>query len=403
MMAVLRVPLKDVAAAFIMPSHRLERIAFATLRWCPKCSIEGVHLSAFQYRASEQCPIHRVQLVQRCEQCGATIPYRLRPNVFRTPFNCPSCAHPWFLPAQGPDNLRVGRTYRGLLQDRLENRLPVIRTEDRGAMHFRMPPSHAWTLYACSDAIEDDEVREEIDLELASDYVRSSDILARGCYKAVRRWIMREYGRRHRACIATAARHLCWSLTGNTTTSFCPVAQAFLRWRCKWEGFGTPSALLQCPLHGPLGLATWLSLYAPIAQRNWSRSARIWVTLHLLGRACLDSFRTFLAEVDQQRMHRRTLWLPFPVHDFPRRQVVARCGDRRGESICFCVLPLDGADTDHELARDCGGDSHWRAHLEGLRDNVAPVEVSRSSSWLSEATELPAALSDARSRHVGGA
>ncbi|WP_198390855.1 hypothetical protein [Burkholderia ubonensis] len=80
-------------------------------------------------------------------------------------------------------------------------------------------------------------------------------------------------------------------------------------------------------------------------------------TLHLLGRACVDSFLSFLAEADQLRGPRRMLWLPFPVHDFPRRQVVAHGGDRRGEPICFRVSSLDSADTDSRLSRDYGGES----------------------------------------------
>ncbi|KWO65877.1 hypothetical protein [Burkholderia ubonensis] len=181
MMTVLRLPLTDVAAASVMPSHRLERIAFATLRWCPKCSLEGVHLSAFQYRASEQCPIHRVRLAQHCEQCGATIPYRLRPDVFRAPFNYPSCAHPWFLPAHGPDNLRAGRTYRGLLRERLTNRLPAIRTEDDSTVHFRLPPATAWTVFARGDAIEGEAAGDETELEDASKSLGCGDVLAHGC------------------------------------------------------------------------------------------------------------------------------------------------------------------------------------------------------------------------------
>jgi hypothetical protein len=402
MMAVLRLPVTDVAAAFVMPSHQLERTAFATLRWCPKCSLEGVHLCAFQYRSVEQCPIHQVRLAQHCERCGATIPYRLRPDVFRAPFNCPSCAHPWFGPAQGPDNLRVGRAYRCLLRERSVDRLPAIRAEDawlsrrrdvprhllpvqqqHDAVHFRLPTAPVWTMFGRSDEIEDEAARNET--EQADVGPGDDDLLAQRCYKAVRRWIVRKYCTRHRACIATAARHLSWSLlTGGTTTSFCPLAQAFLRWRCKWEGFGTPSALLQPPLHGPLGLAVWLSLYAPVAQRSWNHAASHWVTLHVLGRACIDSFRTYLAEADQPRQHRRVLWLPFPAHDFPRRHVVARGGHRRGEPISFCISPLDEADSDGQSASVLGRNHHRRVHLEGLRRNVAPIDPLASVSQLPE-------------------
>ncbi|WDD90301.1 hypothetical protein Bsp3421_000126 (plasmid) [Burkholderia sp. FERM BP-3421] len=392
MMAILRLSVTDVAAAFVMPSHRLERIAFATLRWCPKCSQEGVHLCAFQYRATEQCPVHRGPLAQHCEQCGAAIPYRLRPDLLRAPFHCLECSHPWFTPARGPDNFRVGQAYRSLLRERAADRLPAIGTEgallrsrratrrhplsveqEREALHVRLPREPVWTMFGRSDAIKDDPAQDDTEQEGGTD---DGDIDAYGCYRAVRRWIMREYCVRHRACIATAAWHLSWSLTGGTTAPFCPIAQAFLRWRCKWEGFGTPSALLQPPLHGPLGLSVWLSLYAPVAQRSWSHAASRWVVMHLLGRACIDSFLTFLSEADQLRMHRRILWLPFPVHDFPRRHVVARGGYRRGEPISFCVSPLREGDIACESTWSLDGDGHRREHLDGLRRNVAPANLA---------------------------
>ncbi|REE07128.1 hypothetical protein B0G71_7605 [Paraburkholderia sp. BL27I4N3] len=112
-------------------------------------------------------------------------------------------------------------------------------------------------------------------------------------------------------------------MDSRSTPPFCPVAQAVLRWRTKWEGFGVPEALLHPPLHGPLGIVVWLSRYAPIAPREWSESTSRWLTLHLFAIACLDSFHTFLHEAQQTRSHERVVWRPFPVHDFPQREVVA--------------------------------------------------------------------------------
>ncbi|KVO25187.1 hypothetical protein WJ73_27345 [Burkholderia ubonensis] len=126
------------------------------------------------------------------------------------------------------------------------------------------------------------------------------------------------------------------------------------------------------------------------------------MTLHLLGRACVDSFLSFLAEADQLRGPRRMLWLPFPVHDFPRRQVVAHGGDRRGEPICFRVSSLDSADTDSRLSRDYGGESHRLVHLECLRRNIAPVTPPPFGLAAFGPVELPTSLpKDAYAVHVG--
>ncbi|WP_157662167.1 hypothetical protein [Burkholderia ubonensis] len=126
------------------------------------------------------------------------------------------------------------------------------------------------------------------------------------------------------------------------------------------------------------------------------------MTLHLLGRACVDSFLSFLAEADQLRGPRRMLWLPFPVHDFPRRQVVAHGGDRRGEPICFCVSSLDSADTDSRLSRNYGGESHRLVHFECLRCVIAPVTPPPFSFAAFGPVELPTSLpKDTYALHVG--
>jgi hypothetical protein len=56
-----------------------------------QCAQQGVHLAVFQYRRVDQCPVHRIPLVERCERCDEPIPYRLRPDLFKAPFDCPSC------------------------------------------------------------------------------------------------------------------------------------------------------------------------------------------------------------------------------------------------------------------------------------------------------------------------
>ncbi len=197
------------------------------------------------------------------------------------------------------------------------------------------------------------------------------DAQAHACYKAVRRQIMRMYGRNHRACIKDAARHLAWSLCGSTTTSCCPVALAYLRWRCKWEGVGIPRSLLQQPVHGPLGLTVWLSLHAPIAPRAWSGEAAHWLTLHALAHACMDSFHTYLEAAQGAR---RVIWLPFPVHDFLRRGIVMRGGALPEDPPQqLCIMPVDPRYGYRSLAWQPGTAKHCREHLEYLDRNIASI------------------------------
>ena len=106
-------------------------------------------------------------------------------------------------------------------------------------------------------------------------------------------------GNLHRTCISAAGRHLHWRMDDRPMTPFCPGAQAGLRWRIKWEGFRSPDALLQRPLHGPLRIVVSLSRYAPIASSEWSDASCLWLMQHLLVVACLDSFCTLLGEAQQ--------------------------------------------------------------------------------------------------------
>lgn len=115
MKGVFRLPLEDIACAFVMPSHLASVIALPTLRWCDRCAREGVHLTAFQIRVRRSCPVHHTPLEDRCPQCSHEIPFRLRPDVFRAPFACPSCGTPWIAASRDLDDLRVDDAYRRTL------------------------------------------------------------------------------------------------------------------------------------------------------------------------------------------------------------------------------------------------------------------------------------------------
>lgn len=80
-------------------------------------------------------------------------------------------------------------------------------------------------------------------------------------------------------------------MEGEKTVNFCPVAEAFLRWRMYWEGCGAPSHLFSKLSKNPLGLMCWLSDSAPICPKSWTENAELWVTDHIFSRSCLGSFR----------------------------------------------------------------------------------------------------------------
>lgn len=173
-----------------------------------------------------------------------------------------------------------------------------------------------------------------------------------------------------------AARHLCWRMEGRATTPFCPAAQAVLRWRIKWEGFGSPDALLRRPLHGPLGIDMWLSRYAPIGSAEWSDATCRWLTLHLFMVAWFDSFYTFLREAQQARSHERIVWWPFPVHDFPQRELIAQGRDRPDDPARFRLTSLEtGQGSVASPSHVPGSAGHRKQHARLLGGNRMPLDA----------------------------
>ncbi|CAG9208515.1 conserved hypothetical protein [Paraburkholderia tropica] len=379
MMDLLRLRLVDVAAAFVMPSGKAHLVASPSLRWCARCARDGVHLTAFQYYRLGECPFHHVPLREYCEQCGAAIPYCLRADLFRTPFSCPTCSHPWCEPASGIDDLRLRRRQRWqaarcapltllptpsfVLQTDV-----VVGTFDplggqvaRGRANSLHAVAAPWITFGLTSAMTRAESAGNVwaGVNAPGDFPDSTsghpdDAQARSCYKAVLRRIAKTVGRAHRRCVRLAVQQMCVPMRASAATPWCPVAHAMLRWRCKWEGVGQPGSLFQQPFHGPLGLAIWLSLDAPIAPASWSREAGQWLTLHGLTTACLDSFYTYLVEARSAGASQHMQWLPFPVRDFSSRAVVVRDTGTAPGAAQLCVIALDPSHVERPLISELG-------------------------------------------------
>lgn len=184
---------------------------------------------------------------------------------------------------------------------------------------------------------------------------------------------MHRIGNRHRGCVVTAAGHLTWRLDARTTTPFCPVAQAVLRWRSKWEGVAVPSHLLVKGDHGFLGVLVWLSLFAPVGLPQWSRATDRWVILHVFAQACLDSFACYLNEAANATSLSGPVWMPLPVVDFPEREWVVLGGDpqRNGLRLVIAPAPVCLTTKTGELQV---GDKHYQQHSNILNQGAAPTE-----------------------------
>ncbi|MEK6294051.1 MAG: hypothetical protein V4793_22230 [Paraburkholderia tropica] len=374
---LLRLRLVDVATAFVMPSGMAHLVASPSLRWCARCARDGVHLTAFQYHRLGECPFHHVPLREYCEQCGGAIPYSLRADLFRTPFSCPTCSHPWCEPASGIDDLRPRR--RQQRQSMRYAPIALLPTPSfaqstdvvpgtvgplggqvaSGRVSSLQAVAARWITFGLAVGMtraastENAWPGENASADIPDrDGRYPDDAQARSCYKSVRRRIASTVGRAHRRCVRLAAQQMGGAMGGSAATPWCPVAQAILRWRCKWEGLSQPGSLFRQPLHGPLGLAIWLSLDAPIAPASWRREAGQWLTLHGLTTACLDSFHTYLVEARSAGASQHTQWLPFPVRDFSSRAVVVCDGHAASREPQLCVIPLDASHGERRILRE---------------------------------------------------
>lgn len=182
---------------------------------------------------------------------------------------------------------------------------------------------------------------------------------------------MRHVVQRHRRCVYTAGRYFTWRLDARTTTSFCPVAQAVLRWRTKWEGVGVPAHLFGRCEHGLLGILVWLSLFAPVGLTGWTSSVERWIILRVFALACLDSFSWYLEAASGGRARSGPLWMPFPAIDYPEREwvVLDAAPDRKQYGMVIAPARPQPLVSFEELP---AGAEHYRHHVANLHKAQVP-------------------------------
>lgn len=127
-------------------------------------------------------------------------------------------------------------------------------------------------------------------------------------YKALRRHIWRHLVHSHKKCIFDASRHFWWRMEGEVTSNFCPVAEAFIRWRMLWEGCGTPRYLFASRKKDLFGIIGWISARPSPCPTHWSQKTKLWVTDHIFAHACLQSFREQLVVAERDNSNGKIQW-----------------------------------------------------------------------------------------------
>jgi hypothetical protein len=351
MASILRLDSAQIGHAFLLDTlSNKRRTSGDMLRWCPECAKRGFHTSVFQLDLVATCPLHGCKLRSKCPHCHTPIPYRLRPDLF----TCSSCKFDFAPAPRDPktrslqlrpsstawitnlvnlftfedsiipvkmelnrqrrmlgigeavfstaDWRRVEAEYTGFVTQALNDLAEDAAGAQRSLQYQQMSLTiKRPTLHARRPIVERRKRARPI---LVTGQLESSSLLKKSwddklrasylVYSAVRRHLWRHAVRKHRGCAAEAAKQLWWHMEGEKTKAFCPVAEAFLRWRMYWEGSGTPRLLLAPMSKDPLGLISWLGWGAPICPQGWAWEAEQWVSDHVLGRTLLGSFREFL-------------------------------------------------------------------------------------------------------------
>jgi hypothetical protein len=411
------IPLCDVAAAFLPVSDVSRGVGPQQLMWCMQCAARGIHLAVFQSDGCKTCPVHGSPLRDRCIQCGeALMTYRLQACNFRQPLCCPTCGHNWVRsPGAAEDPAtRLSLVYRckvahGLARDWFGRRSSNLRqllanlgqsdvcetwlasAPPRGSGADGVGGFCAHVVQGQTEGVSDvlvhpvafarDSLKADVDhrRKCVGDLPRSpavstsDDLLpdAIACYKSIRRHLIRHVVQRHRRCVYTAGRYFTWRLDARTTTPFCPVAQAVLRWRTKWEGVGVPAHLFGRCEHGLLGVLVWLSLFAPVGLPGWPPSVDRWAILHVFALACFDSFFCYLEEASGGGARSRPLWLPFPAMDYPEREwVVLDAEPDRKQYRMLIATPRPESLASLEKVQ--AGAEHYKHHVACLHKAEAP-------------------------------
>lgn len=413
---------KAIEHAFVV--ERLvnrRRRSSEVLRWCAKCARYGFHSATFQLDLIGACPVHGQMLRSRCPRCRSEVPYRLAPDVFAEPFCCPSCSfdlapslreiRPRSLKLRGneegwidnlvrlfvfedemvPVRLELNRKRKHLGIGefaishadwrRLESEytgfvrqvMGVLDAERPGVQHVlpfgpltvcikrfggktQLTQSKSPRRYKTPDIPIDQKTSAQVKRAWDGKMRASYDV-----YNGVRRFLWRHVVRGHQACIASAAAHFWWNMDGDSTAAFCPVAEAFIRWRMHWESCGTPRYLFSPMRKDPMGLGGWLAAEAPICPNGWSKDSEQWVSDHVLGSHCLGSFWEFLEKSNANSKRNKIDW---DKHTHTGRYTsywavtgrdTAQCPIRIYEQVrspCAIASSINGRDANRQHMRD---------------------------------------------------
>jgi hypothetical protein len=391
------------------------------LRWCAKCAALGFHTPIFQMLVLRYCPIHAIPLQSACDFCRQPIPYRLQTDVTKRPFCCPTCDYD-LAPGIRLDHekvLKLGVAERIGLMEAMEflkfeeialpvkleinkkrlqlgqGELILSKSDELGYFsryigficHVIRDLGYEESTPQSPLPMERVERIQYGDLESteseASEWFEAHHHASRSIlrshpganwddelrtietvYRSIRRHIWRHVVVKHQDCIKSASEHLWWQMEGEVTTAFCPIAQAFIRWRMLWEGCTTPKYLNAQSRREPYGLIGWLSARPSPCPPHWSYGTRLWVTKHIFANACMESFREQLKVAQKSAQQGEIFWstLRTAVHYDTYWAVTGR-DSKTSPAVVYVRCPMEEETSPHLQER---GKAHLKLHLAQL-------------------------------------
>ena len=337
MAAAFGTDLATIQSAFLDPRFVNPSESDSDLKWCEQCLAWGLHLTSFQMRVVTRCPLHTVELRDRCFTCDRSIPYIFNSQLFERPFCCPYCQADMAphvklvrakLPALRQEQTiliermnRYARAYGVVVKRELpipastaqssSLHLPGAGEGDIGAyINFLGQvvaqlaesdgqcclPLAVITASRCgcdaSRSTHDPAGCREPDRLFHGPFGSEQEMqVAMDIYRALRRRIWRGLGP-HRQCVRLACQHLWWETRGTKTKAFCQAAAAYIRWRMLWEGCGTPRYLL---VRRPLvyfGILGWLHSRPAPYPDDWTIERKAWLLAHIFANVITASYES---------------------------------------------------------------------------------------------------------------
>ncbi|MBZ2209816.1 hypothetical protein [Massilia soli] len=344
MASALKTDIRSVEAAFVTTECADLSASSKELKWCELCMAWGLHLPVTQMHTVSQCPIHNRALLDRCVQCESAIPYTISAASFEKPFQCPTCqfdlaprlrnARSWVPEVRTEHVTRINmmRKYvRG--HDNMIAAAQQIPTLTEHCTSLRLPgrseqqsPGYLAFVAQVLAELESNQGQSSLPLsplsvaryglnwsgpESIGEHCMGTDeehrfqtteemAVVRQTYRAVKRRVLQQLGG-HRRCVASACRHLWWDMRGARTSSFCPTAMSFIRWRMLWEGCGTPRYLdaKQKPLEF-FGILGWLQARPAPYPDDWPVPRKAWMLAHIFSCVCLASYEALKKEAEEE-------------------------------------------------------------------------------------------------------